>query len=319
MVPRVDSKEVIRVGICSNIAGIQEAVEFAFAASSLTSNYVLCLEEVETPGACPEVLLADPGKVAPLVDKLDGLRWLQSTWAGVNALGSSMRRDYFCTRLAGCFGPQMAEYVLGAILSEDWQRMRACQQRGEWSPGPFKNRRRLDQMTLGCLGVGEIAACVAERARALGMRTIGFASYERQVCGFDTVTTDLDLTLSQADIIVSVLPSTKKTRGLLDGGRLHACGADKLFINVGRGDIISEQGVLDALANGWLRGAVLDVFPEEPLPAESKLWKHQAVTATPHIAAVTHPDDAAKVFIENLELWMDGENLRFLVDLDKGY
>merc|ERR1711972_560233 len=110
-----------------------------------------------------------------------------------------------------------------------------------------------------------------------------------------------------------------QTRGLLDKDVLSACGEGKLFINVGRGDVVSEQSLLDALAKGWLRGAVLDVFSPEPLPTESPLWKHPQVTITPHISAVTYSDDTAGLFVENLALWLEDKPLKYVVNLDKGY
>merc|ERR1739845_331619 len=101
----------------------------------------------------------------------------------------------------------------------------------------------------------------------------GFASRVRSVDGFDEVSTDVASVLGQADVVVSVLPSTPKTRGLLDNGVLKACGNDTLLINVGRGDLVSEDSIIEALDKGWIRRAVLDVFPVEPLPLTSPLWK----------------------------------------------
>lgn len=255
-----------------------------------------------------------------MLDSVEGLRWLQSTWAGVNALAASRRRDFTCTRLAGCFGKQMAEYVFGAIFLEDWQRLGALQAKAEWAPGPFKKRPRLSSLTLGLLGAGDISAVIAMRARAFGMRTVALATSGGPRDGFDEVCTDLPHVLRTSDVVVGVLPSTPQTRGLLDGGALEACGQGKLFINVGRGDVVSEASLLDALRPGGpLRRAVLDVFAVEPLPESSALWGHPRVQISPHIAAVTYPEDTAQLFVENLGLWLQGRPLKYVVDLDKGY
>lgn len=312
----------MHVGICSNIASLRPAVERVFAASALAAEHQIVVKEITDEGDCKlagEVLLADPGKVAPFLDRVQGLTWMQSTWAGVNALANTSRRDFTCTRLAGCFGPQMSEYVFGAIFSDDWRAYRERQDACEWAPEPFKERRRVDQMTLGCLGVGDIASVIGQRAQAFGMQTTGFASRVRPVAGFHEVTDDLAEVLEKADVIVSVLPSTPQTRGLLDGEVLKHCGSGKLFINVGRGDVVSESSLLGAIEKGWLRGAALDVFVVEPLPPDSALWKHPAVRITPHISAVTFPEDAATLFVRNLELWLKGEPLLYVVDLSRGY
>jgi len=316
------AKQTLRIGLCTNVSGLGDAVRDVFAASPLAAEYNFTIEEATDAMSDVEIVLADPGKLAPLLDRegsLGALRWLQSTWAGVNPLAGAKRRGYTCTRLAGCFGPQMAEYVFGAILSEDWRKLGALQAKGHWEPDSFKKRRRLEKMTLGCLGIGDIASVIGQRAQAFGMRTVGFASRARPADGFHEVSTDLAQVLCAADIIVSVLPSTPQTRGLLDGNVLRSCGKDKLFINVGRGDVISEESLLAAFEEGWLSLAALDVFAIEPLPPTSALWKHPAVRISPHIAAVTYPEDTARLFVENLGLWLKGRPLQFVVDLDKGY
>lgn len=216
-------------------------------------------------------------------------------------------------------GPQMSEYVFGAIFSEDWFRLQSLQEQAKWSPEAFSKRRRLTEMTLGCLGVGDLASVIAQRGQAFGMRTLGFASKQREVAAFSEVSTELDFVLKNADVIVNVLPSTPKTRGLLDGNILQACGKGKLFINVGRGDVISEDSLINALEQGWLRRVVLDVFAFEPLPSSSRLWNQAAVHVSPHISAISYPDDVAQLFVENLSRWVEGKPLKYVADLDKGY
>lgn len=106
--------------------------------------------------------------------------------------------------------------------------------------------------------------------------------------------------LSKVDFLVSILPSTTETRNMLSGDVLSHCKKDCFFINVGRGDVIDEESLVNSLKSGWISGAVLDVFNEEPLSQSSKLWKMENVTITPHIAALSFAEDVANVFIENL-------------------
>lgn len=315
-----DGRRKVVVKMCSSIDGLDKLVQEAFLSSSLATDHELILQDLaQAPKEECEIVLADPSKVVSMLDAVPGLRWMQSTWAGVNALVGVQRRDFTCTRLAGCMGPQMAEYVMGAITSEFWFQIKQLQGQQRWHQEPFKKRARLNRMTLGCLGVGDLSSEIARLGQAYGMRTLGFASFQRDVSYFNEVTVDLAYVLAEANVIVNVLPSTNNTRGLLDGDALMACGESKLFINVGRGDIISEESLLNALEKGWLRRAVLDVFAPEPLAIASPLWKHPSVIITPHVSAISYPDDVARLFVENLSSYLEGKPLRFKVDLDKGY
>jgi len=209
--------------------------------------------------------------------------------------------------------------VMGAIFAEDWSSFQKAQDARQWDNENLGKRPRLSSLTLGFLGIGDIASVIAARGQAFGMKTIGMGTRVREAEGFDEVITDLPEVLGRSDVIVNVLPSTAQTRGLLDDGGLKACGEGKVFINVGRGDVVSEASLLEALQQGWLRRAVLDVFAQEPLPSTSALWAHPAVRITPHIAAVTYPEDTAELFVKNLGLYLGGEPLLYKVDLDKGY
>ena len=144
----------------------------------------------------------------------------------------------------------------------------------------------------------------------------------------DVETADLDDFLKQCDYIVNILPHTSSTIGLLGGGRLQQCRADPqraapppVLINVGRGSIISERDILEALDKEHISQAVLDVFVEEPLPPSSALWAHPRVIVTPHVAAVSTPEDVAEAFCQNLELYLTKgvEALQGTVDFERGY
>ena len=184
------------------------------------------------------------------MDSCPDLAWLQSTFAGCNQLlTASSRRDYTATRLAGCFGPDMAEYTMLHVLrlERGYDELRANQARGEWadvrssSAGDY---RRLPSLTLGVLGLGDIGSTIARAASAgFGMQIVGCRRDKTprasdgdvaRVFGLD----ELPAFLASADYIVSVLPSAPDTRGLLDGDALAACaGRSPALINVGRGDL----------------------------------------------------------------------------------
>jgi phosphoglycerate dehydrogenase-like enzyme len=160
------------------------------------------------------------------------------------------------------------------------------------------------------------------------MKTIGCGKTNRAmddtIEGIDDYTTNLLEALQKADYIVSVLPSTASTRGLLNGNaflpasKSHG-GKCPVFINVGRGDVIDEESLLNALDQQWISAAILDVFEIEPLPEESQLWNRPDVAISPHVSGLTHGDDVPKVFLENYKRFIEGRELNHLVDWDKGY
>jgi phosphoglycerate dehydrogenase-like enzyme len=320
----------MRVLVVSDVAQLKPALdaELLRRAGALACSVELdffdadrvAAEDTQLRGALAgaRVVLADPGLIAPLVDDAaPELEWLQSTWAGVNALMSqSQRRDYACTRMAGCFGPLMAEWAVGWIIASErrFLHMAEAQRSATWAHSELMGYRPLADLTLGVLGGGgNIGRCVAATAAALGMRTVSFGRGD-----------DLALFLAECDVVMNLLPSTPATRNLLGGGVLRHCAMRRpLLLNGGRGDVVNEHDLLHALEARWLREVVLDVFAAEPLPPSSALWAHPAVVVSPHTAARSLPVDVARLFGENLERWLAptgaGKPLAFLVDWEKGY
>ena len=280
-----------------------------------------------------DVLVGEPALCGPLVDSMPKLAWLQSTFAGCNQLlTASTRRDYVATRLAGVFGPDMAEYAALHILSLERGRKaeHERQQRAEWLPSRENGYRRLSSLTLGILGMGDIGSCIARTlSGAFAMRVVGCrrsagAREGDAECGVSHVygLDSLPAFLAEADYVVSVLPSTPASRGLLDGEVLRACAARRAaLINVGRGDLLSEATVVRALDDGWLSHYVGDVFAPEPLASASPLWRHPKVTVTPHCSAITTADDAAGALAENLRRYAEGgtAQLQHVFHWEHGY
>ncbi len=271
------------------------------------------------PGA--EIILADPVLVAPHLDRADNLHWFQSTAAGVESVFRlSRRRDYRFTRVTGLFGADMAEYILLHILSRERYllKLAAQQQHREWRGERY---RGLGDLTLGIMGLGSIGGHIARVAKSVGMQVWGLRIAGEAVAGIDrTFAADrLDEFLSGSDYIVNVLPSTPTTVGLLSGDRLQACRPGAVLINIGRGDIIREADLIAALNEGWIAGAVLDVFEQEPLPKNSPLWEQPGVTITPHVAALGRATGIVDLFAANYERYRAGRQLQHLVDWERGY
>ena len=289
-----------------------------------------------------QILISEPAIVARLLEHdayaLPSLRWCQSTHAGVDPIFESSIAalppppSFRLTRFAGCFGPPIAEWCIARIIghernfaasAEDQASKRWCGSRDA-----VRGYRYLSSLTLSVLGCGDIGTSVAKAARAFGMRTVGYGKTSRNaeptVNGIDTFTTNLAEALQAADYIVSVLPSTHETRGLLNNDAFlpaskHCGGKCPVFLNVGRGNIISEDSLLNALDNRWISAAILDVFAVEPLPVKSALWGRSDIIVSPHVSGLTQGKDVPKVFMENYERFLKDEELKYSVNWEKGF
>lgn len=292
-----------------------------------------------------EVLVSEPEVVARLLahdaSALPSLRWCQSTYAGVNPLfgpsvtgATAFPPKWRLTRFAGCFGPPIAEWCVARIIGHERSFAASLedQKHKSWagSKDEVLNYRCLSSLTLSVLGCGDIGRCVARAAGAFGMRIVGYGRTERGSGraltseGIDEYTTNLDEALREADYIVSVLPSTPETRGLLDGNALRPSseaegGRCPVFINVGRGDVISEDSLLAALDNQWISASILDVFEVEPLPERSRLWQRSDVFISPHVSGLTQAKDVPKVLLDNYRRFVERKKLKFQVDWNRGY
>eukprot|EP01062_Namystynia_karyoxenos_P074680 TRINITY_DN71626_c0_g1_i1.p1 TRINITY_DN71626_c0_g1~~TRINITY_DN71626_c0_g1_i1.p1 ORF type:complete len:391 (+),score=104.99 TRINITY_DN71626_c0_g1_i1:104-1174(+) len=341
---RVATEGPLRVLVCCRVQGILQSLRAAVAAEpGLRGRPVEfrhhSVEELSSGGAFhaelqnAPIIFADPGPLVPHIGEAKALQWLQSSWAGVDSLlKGSTKRDYLCTRAAGMFGYQIGEYVIAHILSRERRLPLTAdlQRRRQWDQAFFLQNlpRPLSSLTLGLLGLGDIALQVACMCSALGMRCIAFrrdTSAPRPTC-IAAIHPDAKGVMADSDYVVNLLPSTPATRGLLSaemfaaGKREDAAGRPPpVLINAGRGDVAKEEDIVAALDSGALSAAVLDVFPVEPLPETSKLWTHDKVTITPHIAALSRPEDVAALFARNLVHWMAGEPLEYEVSWEKGY
>lgn len=279
-----------------------------------------------------EVLLADPDTAPTHLSKLFKLEWMQLTSAGVDKaipyITSQQNSSLKLTRSGGIFGPAIAQYVIGQIASweRDFRKLWSYQQKCDWNmEWRFNaNYRVMPKLTIGILGLGDIGQYIAKMCKALGMTVWGVGrreNSERQdTVDHYTTTSRLPEVLQSCDYICNLLPSTPATKYLLSG-RVLESGKDKcpVFINVGRGNVIDEKSLVYALDQGWISGAILDVFEVEPLPKESPLWKMPQVVITPHMGAFSFPEEVADLFVENLLLFEAGEKLKFEVDFEKGY
>ncbi len=250
------------------------------------------------------------------------LRWLQVMGAGVDwALGPALPARIPVTRVPGIFGPWMREYVLGWCLwvTQRAETYRAAQRQRRWREEVLPDR--LGGKTMTVVGLGDIGRTIAAAARALGMRVVGVSRSGRRVREADRVerVTRLSRALALADFVVLVLPLTGATRGLIGARALAAMKPTAWLLNLGRGALVDEPALLAALRERRIAGAILDVFPTEPLPAEHPFWGLDNVVVTPHISGPSTPAEMTPVFNQNLARWLAGRPLRHVVDRARQY
>ncbi|MFN1552289.1 D-2-hydroxyacid dehydrogenase [Vibrio natriegens] len=269
-----------------------------------------------------QIVLADPPLLSQRLDEFSQLDWVQSTFAGVNTLMSAeLRQDYTLTNVRGIFGPLIAEYVIGYCISHyrHFSLYHQQQQNRQWQPHLYTS---LQSKKMVILGTGSIGSYLAKTVRAMGIEAIGINRTGIPTPGGEFNQTfhinELTSALKQADIVVNTLPSTPETLYLLNSETL--CHLNQaILINVGRGDVLEDKGLLLAIKNRWIEHAILDVFEQEPLPKEHPFWRLPQITLTPHIAALSFPEQVVEIFAENYLNWRDGFTLNYQVDFDKGY
>jgi phosphoglycerate dehydrogenase-like enzyme len=279
------------------------------------------LEIVTGPTLDCELVFGEPTLIREVLPALPALKWVQATWAGVEPLlDATLRRDYLLTNARGVFGGLMSEFVFGYLLLYERkiiQRLEA-QKQSKWDAtltGTLRGK------TIGLLGVGSIGAHLAGTAKHFGMTVRGYTRKSETSKQVDKYYHGEDLLefATGLDYLVSVLPNTSETRQIVNAELLSVLHSSALFVNVGRGSAVDESALISALETGKLAGAVLDVFEQEPLPAEHPFWRTKNLFITSHTSAPSFPKEIAEVFIENYHLYTTGQPLKYQIDFEKGY
>jgi glyoxylate/hydroxypyruvate reductase A len=254
---------------------------------------------------------------------LPGLRLIQSLWAGVDRLlaDGSVPADVPLARMVDpAMNEAMAETALWAVLSVQREFFAYARQQREpvWRQLP---QRRADETTAAVLGLGQMGRTCALRLAANGYRVAGWSRSETSVAGIDTFAGESTLArvLANADVVVNLLPLTDATRGLFNARTFAQMRRGAALVNLARGAHVVEADLLDALASGRLGHAVLDVFANEPLPADKPFWSHPRITVLPHVAALTDPRSAAVIVARNVVALREGRTPENLVDRSRGY
>lgn len=176
------------------------------------------------------------------------------------------------------------------------------------------------KICIGILGLGVLGGDAANKLNYLGFEVIGYSRSKKKINGIKCYCGDeLDDFLRQINVLVCSVPLTKSTKGLLSKKLFKKLEKPTYLINVSRGKVQVENDIIEAIENGILTGAFLDVFESEPLPRSSPLWKNKKIKITPHIASITNTEAGAKQIIENYKRNKNGQTLLHEVNIKKGY
>ncbi len=264
-----------------------------------------------------------PGELAGFPN----LRVIFNLGAGVDALMADpdLPKVPLVRVAVGDLTGRMTEYVVLHVLMHHRQELylRASQRENRWAP---KFQWPANAVSVGIMGLGTLGASAAQALRHLGFRVSGWSRSAKAVDGIECFHgyAQLDAFLGRTDILVCLLPLTPDTRHVLNRGlfaklnRNSPMGAPVL-INAGRGGLQNEADILGCLGDGTLGAVSLDVFSEEPLPAESPFWTHPKVVLTPHNAADTDPDEISKYVARQIARFEAGGALENVVDPTRGY
>jgi phosphoglycerate dehydrogenase-like enzyme len=278
----------------------------------------------------------------PAPADIPSVRWIQLHSAGANQLLGTpiLQTDIAITTASGVHSTPIAEYTFAQILA--LQRriplILRYQQRSEWAKDRWANFAvpELRGAILGVVGYGRIGREVARLGVAFGMNVLAVRrshspnpayprwsstpDWDDGVVQFVDRQNLHDL-LAQSDFVVIALPLTDETRHIIDAEALRATKSSAYLINVARGAVIDEGALVRALKEGWIAGAGLDVFEQEPLPADSPLWQMDNVILSPHVSGFTPRYDSrtTDLFAENLRRYLAGQRLLNLFDPRRGY
>lgn len=260
------------------------------------------------------------------IEKALSLKWIMVISAGLEKmpLKAIAAREIMITNAKGIHKIPMAEYTLGMILQYEKKikNIMLNKQNQKWDRE--LEMGELHNKTILIIGAGSIGGEIARLSKAFGMRTLGVNRSGNAVNNIDTLyqLDNLNEALEQSDYVVSVLPSTTETKGLFTKKQFQAMKNTSVFINIGRGDLFDEKILVEALNNGELAHAILDVFEPEPLNQSHVYWTMENITVTPHISSRTteYLPRALGIFKENLANYLEGK-IEFKNEVDplKGY
>jgi len=262
-----------------------------------------------------------------LIDALPNLKWIAALSAGVDHLLPYRQKlkSALITRAKGTMGQFLSEYALQHTLNHirNLPTLLNQQINAQWRfvPGTL-----LSRITVGIYGAGSLGNEVACLFKTLGSRVLGlkrsvFPENPKQLAYYDGLypPSELKEMASQSDVHIILLPDTASTKELFDHDSINSFKPGSLLINIGRGSLLSDDLILNALDVGIFKHAVLDVFTEEPLSGKHHFWSHPQITVTPHCAGPSEEDSLIREFIDQFESIISNKMPERIFDFDKGY
>jgi D-2-hydroxyacid dehydrogenase (NADP+) len=247
-----------------------------------------------------------------LIKRASKLEWIQSMATGVDYIINlpSLRKEVLVTSTRGIHGPQMSEiaFLLMLALNRNLPQVVRNQDLRIWERWPTK---LLYEKKVGILGIGVIGEEIARKSKAFGMTVYGIDIVKRMVDAVDYFyePNELVKVLREVDYFIIVAPLTPQTQGMIGTRELSSMKPTAFLINIGRGEIIDEEALIQALNSGKIAGAALDVFRQEPLPKDHPFWRMKNVIVTPHVGGMSdvYVDQVLSIFEENLRRFLRGE------------
>jgi D-2-hydroxyacid dehydrogenase (NADP+) len=254
-----------------------------------------------------------------LIKKASNLKWIQALTTGVDYIISlpSLKKDVIITSTRGIHGPQVSEmaFLLMLALNRNFSQVVRNQDRGVWERWPGK---LLWKKKVGILGVGVIGEEVARKCKAFGMEVFGIDIIRRELDCIDAFygPEEIGKVAVDLDYFGIVAPRTPQTEKMIGAKVLSSMKPTSFLINLGRGEIVDEDALIQALNSGKIAGAALDTFCTEPLPKDHPFWRMKNVIVSPHVGGMSdiYVIQALSVFEENLRRFLKGER-RNLINL----
>jgi glyoxylate/hydroxypyruvate reductase A len=310
------------IALITNIRADYEASYLSALASAMPVEKVVLFRQLsaEQRARVQIAIVANPDPAD--VAALPSLVWVQSLWAGVEQLVTRLPADG--PPIVRLIDTEMARTMAEAVLAWTYYLQRDMpaylrqQRQALWRQHAY---RKPSSLTVGLLGLGSLGTAAAARLGEAGFKVAGWSRSAKRLPGVQTFSNDDGLVtlLRISDIVVCLVPLTSETRGLLHAGLLAVMKPGASLINFSRGPVVVTDDLLAALDSGHLSHAVLDVFDEEPLAPDSRLWQHPQVSVLPHISAPTDFGTTADVIAANIGAYRANGALPCSVDLALGY
>lgn len=292
-------------------------------------SYIFCenTDEVEQNISHAEILVTYGDDLTEKwINQANRLKWIMVLSAGMDQMPFSAisKKDILVTNARGIHKVPMAEYAISSLLqvSRQTEQLIENQENQNWDRSV--RMQEITGKTILIAGTGAIGQEVARLAKAFRMKTYGVSRSGKDAEFFDeNVKTDqMETLLPEADFVVSVLPSTSETKSFFNEEHFKLLSKHAIFLNMGRGDAVASEVLLKAVQTKEITHAILDVFEEEPLPANHPFWHEDNVTVTPHLSGMSpqYQTRALEIFTDNLQTYkQNGTNFINKIDLSRGY